>query len=224
MMVLTRLHFYNGGMSSPYPIFLQLEYAPVLIVGGGSVALRKTRGLLDSGAVATIISPQFDPAFTQLANVTLRTQRYDSAVLREQSWRLVFAATNDTHVNQQVYQDARGCNLLCCRCDDGSAGDFVGGAVRGDDHARLVVSTSGVSPVLAARIADQAWQSVDPFLIQWAELLESWRPKVISALSGNARAALLRRISGPEMENILRKDGIPSAQNIFTIWLNEQQS
>ncbi|MCF8084640.1 MAG: bifunctional precorrin-2 dehydrogenase/sirohydrochlorin ferrochelatase, partial [Deltaproteobacteria bacterium] len=40
---------------SYYPIFLQLERRTVLVVGGGSVALRKVETLLEYGALVRLV-------------------------------------------------------------------------------------------------------------------------------------------------------------------------
>ena len=43
-----------------YPVFLRLEGAPVVVVGGGPVAASKLDGLLAAGAQVTIVSPTLD--------------------------------------------------------------------------------------------------------------------------------------------------------------------
>ena len=45
----------------PYPLLLNLQDRPVLVVGAGSVALRKTRSLLNAGARVTLVAPQIHP-------------------------------------------------------------------------------------------------------------------------------------------------------------------
>jgi precorrin-2 dehydrogenase/sirohydrochlorin ferrochelatase len=41
-----------------YPIFVQLEGRPVLVVGGGLVAERKVEGLIAAGAAVVLVSPE----------------------------------------------------------------------------------------------------------------------------------------------------------------------
>lgn len=43
------------------PLFCQLQQKPVLIVGGGEVAVRKARLLLDAKARVTINAPHLEP-------------------------------------------------------------------------------------------------------------------------------------------------------------------
>ena len=52
-----------------YPIFLNLEGKKCVVVGGGEVALRKVRALLDSGARVVVVSPTLNPGLAQLARV-----------------------------------------------------------------------------------------------------------------------------------------------------------
>ncbi len=211
-------------MNKLYPIFVALTDQPVLVVGGGAVALRKSRGLLDSGARITAVSLVWHDDFSALSQITRLTQPYDSSLMRQRPWRLVFAATNNTSVNQQVADDAHALNILCCRCDDGSAGDFVGAASRGDAVVQIALSSHGASPALAARMADQAWQGVDPLLLEWAALLEQWRPIVVAKLTDHARSLLLKRIASAEMEKILRSSGASAAQDAFNNWLRNSLS
>ena len=41
------------------PIFTKLDNKPVLVVGGGDVALRKARAFLKARADVTIVAPEF---------------------------------------------------------------------------------------------------------------------------------------------------------------------
>ena len=49
------------------PIFCRLDNKPVLLVGGGEVAARKARLLLDAGARQTLVAPELDPELAGLA-------------------------------------------------------------------------------------------------------------------------------------------------------------
>src|SRR5262249_28178133 len=49
-----------------YPLMLDLTGRPVVIVGGGRVALRRAQGLLAAGALVHVIAPQVDPVLAGL--------------------------------------------------------------------------------------------------------------------------------------------------------------
>ena len=58
----------RGDLSVQYlPIFTDLTGKAVLLIGGGHVALRKARALLDAGAVLTVVSHQFETDFQHWA-------------------------------------------------------------------------------------------------------------------------------------------------------------
>src|SRR5690242_15654645 len=87
-----------------YPIFLDLAGKPVLMVGAGKVALRKTKGLLEAGAAVTVVAPRAEPEFTGLP-LTLRLRKFRPADLNGAI--LTFAATDDRQVNRAVTLAAR---------------------------------------------------------------------------------------------------------------------
>jgi len=75
-----------------YPVFLDLKDRPVLVVGAGKVALRKTRGLLEAGARITVVAPDCEPEFEELP-VRLVRRRFRASDLA--GALLVYAATDD---------------------------------------------------------------------------------------------------------------------------------
>ena len=47
------------------PLFFKLENRPVLVVGGGEVALRKADLLDKAGATITFVAPSYEPRLTE---------------------------------------------------------------------------------------------------------------------------------------------------------------
>jgi siroheme synthase-like protein len=144
-----------------YPISLTtLRGATVVIVGGGMVGERKLRGLLEAGAAVRLISPAATPDLRALADagaIQWHARPYQAGDLA--GARLVFAATDQRAVNQQVANEAAALDLLCNVADDPLAGSFHVPAVHRQPGLLVAVSTEGASPARAKRLRDQiaAW-------------------------------------------------------------------
>jgi uroporphyrin-III C-methyltransferase / precorrin-2 dehydrogenase / sirohydrochlorin ferrochelatase len=102
-----------------YPIELDLTGRSALVVGGGPVALRRTRALIDAGANVTVIAPVVGAEFADLG-VTVLTRRYRDGDL-DGAW-LVHAATDDPEVNAAVAAAAERERIWCVRADAGGSG------------------------------------------------------------------------------------------------------
>ena len=202
-----------------YPIFMLLAGRPVLVVGGGAVALRKARGLLEAGALVTVMAPQIDPGFAALGCILL-SRPYESTVFPGRPrWALVFAATDSSRVNAAVTADAREAGILCSRAESPEEGDFVSGAVGRRGSVTLAVTTGGSSPVLAGRFADSL-MGLDDVLFLWADLMSRWRPIVMEKIAdAPARRDLLLQLASPQMEAALRTGGTAAGQSTFDAWL-----
>ena len=106
------------------PMFARLEGRPVLLVGGGEVALRKARLLLAAGARLTLVSPELEHDFHEFAGrFTHVAARFDPAHLAGQI--LVVAATDDHEVNALVYQSANELGLFVNVVDDPERSSFI---------------------------------------------------------------------------------------------------
>jgi len=105
-----------------HPVGLRLHGRRVVVVGGGASSYRATVGLLDAGAVVTVVSPVVVPALEALADsgaLSWIQRRYAPGDL-DAAWYAV-AATEDPAVNEVVAADAHHARVFCTRADDPGA-------------------------------------------------------------------------------------------------------
>ncbi len=138
-----------------YPIFLKTEQLHILIVGGGHVAEEKLRFLFKSSpdARVTLLAPQFLPKTLNLAEqrkAKIINCAYDKAYLEGN--HLVIAATNNSDVNQIIYNECRHRNLLVNVADNPPLCDFYMGGIVTKGNIKLAISTNGKSPTTAKRL------------------------------------------------------------------------
>jgi siroheme synthase-like protein len=137
---------------SHYPVFLNLKDRPVLVVGAGKIALRKTRGLLEAGARVCVVAPEWDPQFESLP-VKLIPRRFRAADLA--NCVLVFAATDDRMVNHRIAIAAKGKGVLANVADSAEECDFLVPARLERRGMQIAVSSGGANPRLSAELRDK---------------------------------------------------------------------
>lgn len=126
---------------------LIVDGRPVLVVGGGQVGRRKTASLLESGAAVELVCPEAVPELAELAAAgriawTRREWRLGDAA----GHLLVFACTDDKHVNRAILDDARAAGVPCCCVDlNWPDGDFTTPATARLGDFTIAVSTNGQS-------------------------------------------------------------------------------
>ena len=135
-----------------YIACLDLDGRRCLVVGGGKVGLEKAKGLLDCGAIVTVVAPQIEPELERLP-VRWRRKRYETADLDGNV--LVVAATPVRSVNRRVFRDAEARSMLANVVDTPDLCSFILPAVYRRDPIALAVSTGGASPALAKRLRDE---------------------------------------------------------------------
>jgi len=132
-----------------YPVFLDLRDRPVLVAGAGRVALRKTRGLVESGARVTVVAPQWAPGFESLP-VRRVSRRFRASDLRGAA--LVFAATDDRRTNRRIGLLARRQGILANIADAADECGFIVPARLQRDTLQIAISTGGTNPRLSAAL------------------------------------------------------------------------
>jgi precorrin-2 dehydrogenase/sirohydrochlorin ferrochelatase len=165
-----------------YPVFLNIRGKRCVVVGGGTVAERKVKGLLIEKAEVTVISPKATTGIAELAAdgqcVWLR-ENYTASALNGAF--LVFAATDSPLVQQQVSNDADSRGIPVNIVDSPELCTFhVPATVRRGDLT-LAVSTAGKSPAVAAMVRRHLEDQYGPEYDRLLRLMGELRQSVIAA-------------------------------------------
>lgn len=125
-----------------YPVGLRLAGRRVVVVGGGQLAHRRVAGLLDAGAMVTVVSPELTPALEALVgpgSVARVPRDYQPGDLAG-AWYAV-AATGDPEVDGAVVADAEEDRVFCAAADDQVLASTSNPAVGHQDD--VVISVDG---------------------------------------------------------------------------------
>lgn len=144
-----------------YPVFLDIADKPVVVIGGGTIALQKVEGLIEAGAQVTVVSPELNERLQALRDEgrIMHIKRvYEPGDL--EGYELAFVATDDRSENQKVWQEGRERHIWVNAVDDVPNCDFImPGIVRKGDLI-VAISTSGTSPAMARK----AREDIEAFL------------------------------------------------------------
>jgi siroheme synthase-like protein len=133
-----------------YPVSLDVSGRPCLVVGGGKVAARKARTLLDCGAAVTVIAPALGADMEALLPSLHAVERRPYRGGDVSAFRLVVTATGIPEVDGAVYAEAEAAGVWTNSADDLAHCSFILPAVHRDGSVTLSVSTGGLSPALAS--------------------------------------------------------------------------
>nr|WP_202628912.1 siroheme synthase CysG [Cronobacter malonaticus] len=138
------------------PIFCQLRHRACLLVGGGDVAERKARLLLEAGAALTVNALAFAPQFEAWAEQGMLrlVQGEFNASLLDDCW-LAIAATDDDAVNNQVSEAAEARRIFCNVVDAPKQASFIMPSIIDRSPLMVAVSSGGTSPVLARLLREK---------------------------------------------------------------------
>ena len=161
--------------SFPYPVNLELEGKPCLIVGGGNVALRRVRTLIDTGAKIVVIAPQIRDEIISIDSIECRQRPYQLGDVK--NYWLVFACTNSPSVNKAICKEADSVGVWANNSNQDYKGSFSVPAVGRKGLITLSVATTGASPSLAKDLRDKFCSQLSPQTLASAQFLASKRAK-----------------------------------------------
>jgi precorrin-2 dehydrogenase / sirohydrochlorin ferrochelatase len=174
-------------MNNYYPVFVNLKDQPCVVVGGGKIAEGKVEGLLSANAVVTVISPALTPALHTMAeqkkfnHIERIYQRGDL-----NGAFMVICATDQSDINQLVWQEASENHQLVNVVDDTPRCNFIAPAILNKGDLTIAISTGGKAPAMAVRLKESLNEKIGP---EYGRFLE---------LAGQLRSPLAKHI--PDFE------------------------
>lgn len=156
------------------PLFFALHNRTVLVVGGGEVAYRKALLLHQASANLVVVAKHITADFEQFLRVNdhkIYHKAYDKADMQRANFVCVVCATDDEHLNRQVYQHAQACHLPINVVDNPALCDFIFPAIVDKDPITIGISSGGTAPVLTRLLRAK---------------IESWLPSQLGHLAHKA--------------------------------------
>lgn len=164
-----------------YPVFVELQDRPCLVVGGGREAQRKVEGLLAAGGRVTVVAPKLTRELQRLlaaGEIDLLQREYREGDL--DGYQVCVVATNDRAVNARVAAEGKRRRVWVNAVDDPANCDFILPSVIRRGSITIAASTGGASPALARRLREELEAYLTEEMPALADLLGEVRDELRS--------------------------------------------
>ncbi len=192
-----------------YPIYLELQDRRVVVIGGGAVAARKARVLLDCGARLVLVADKIDDAVVRATtgrNAELIRSKYSKNYLAEAV--LAIAATNNHKLNERIYRDCQELEVLCNVVDVPDLCDFYVPATVRRGPLQIAIGTEGYCPAysghLRKKLEHMFTEDHGRFLLE----LECIRKRIINEIDdATVRKVILGELVDDESFEFFKRNG-----------------
>ena len=192
-----------------YPMMVELAGRRCVVVGGGAVAERKVRRLLEFRAAVTVVSPAATAPLERLAWAgRLEFLRRPVRIADLRGAFLVVAATDNPEVNRRVVRAATRRGALVNVADDPAACTFQVPSIIRRGDLTIAISTGGGSPALAKRLRERLEATIGPEYEAYLAALRQLRARAREAVpDSRTRQALFRKaVASPLYDEAARGD------------------
>lgn len=181
-----------------FPLFLDLQNAPCLVVGGGRTALRKAQALLESGARVHLAAPQILPGLRRLPIVILEREVRPEDVF---GMTLVVDASGSGAAADMLRQKCAALHIPLNVVDRPEYCSFIFPAVLRRGALVAGISTGGASPLAAAWARDRLDECLPGQFEDILAQMQALRSQLKRSVMGQPRrAAMLRAVLGEALK------------------------
>ena len=182
-----------------FPIFLNVEGRPCLVVGAGPIGESKIASLLSAGAAVRVIAPQATATIAEWAaqgRVVWEARGFAPADL--DGVLLLVAVVPSADLAGEIFREARRRGVLCNSVDDPSHCDFYYPAVVTRGDLQVAISTAGHRPALAQRLRQELEVQFGPEYEAWVADLGARRRELLEAeMDPDERRQRLHDLASP---------------------------
>lgn len=200
------------------PVLLRLDGRCCVVVGGGEVAERKVRALLEVEAQVALIAPALTPALAAMAKVGAIVHRcVDFQPGGLDGAALVYVATDDPALDAAVAAEARRRGIPVNVADAPELCSFITPAVVRRGPLQIAVSTSGASPAIARRLRAELERRFGPEYGPLLEIMRAARRMLREREpDARARARMLNALAASDLAECLVRGQWARADRLLT--------
>ncbi len=188
-----------------YPMMINLENKRITVIGGGKVAFRKAKKLLEYKGEVVVVSPFLIDEWKEIKEkMCIIKEEYKKEYIKDSF--LVIAATSSKEVNEKIALYCKEKKILCNVVDDMDLSDFIvpSSIKRGD--LVLSVSTMGKSPSMASKIRKELEEKYTKEYIEYIEVLGEIRKLILEKCEEEkVRKKILNEIVQLDIEELKKR-------------------
>lgn len=206
-------------MTKYYPVMIDMEGRPALVVGGGPIAARKAAGLLDYGARVTVVAREASPEVREMAcqeHVALCERPFADSDLDDPV--IVFAATNDRALHEHIKAECDRRRILCNIVDVTDLCGFIVPSIIRRGELMITISTDGMCPAYSKYQRKRMEQCCFPqgceaMLHVVAAAREELKGPLGKGFDDEEKFEILRTLVEGELQDVLATRGEERARN-----------
>ena len=197
-----------------YPVFLDLKDKSTVVVGGGRVAERKVRPLINAGALVKVISPGITGMLRKLRDKGLikhLKRNYRSGDLKGAF--IVIAATSSANTNAKIAQEAEH---LVNVIDAPSEGNYIVPSLVERNPLTIAISTGGASPAVSKAVRKEIEELYGKEFVLYLRFVERIRREALQKITNSReRKKFLKSLASMEVFDTVRDKGFRAAHNMI---------
>jgi hydroxymethylbilane synthase len=186
-----------------YPIALDLRGRLAVVIGAGTIAARKVRGLLAAGARVRVVAPEALEELREAAaaaTIEFRERPFEPDDL--EGAVLVYAATPVAEVNSAVVAAARARRILVDDTSGSEPSDFSTPLVHRTGSVSFAIDTGGSSPSFALRLRDELRARYGDAYGKAAETLARARDYAKAVVAPEYRGPVMRALAARDIAEL----------------------
>ena len=159
-----------------FPFYIDIENKNCIIIGGGTVALRKLEKLREFKPVITVIAPDICDEINRFADIKIIKRKFEDRDINNAF--MVISATDDKELNTHIFALCKEKNILINTVDDKDKCGFIFPALVKKDNITVGISTSGKSPLYSRFLRERIEKLLDEDCDKTVEILSKYRAEI----------------------------------------------
>lgn len=197
-----------------FPILIDLEKFKPVVIGGGEVATRKVKNLIEFGGRPKIVAPKFIEELKLLIdvhNLPFEQRKYQKGDI--DSFNLVFVATDDPELDEVVRKDAEEVGAIVNFADKPKICNFIMPSYIKRGDLVVSISTQGKAPFLARYIRECLEKKFPQNFTEFVELSAYFREKLINLyVDKKLKDTIIEEFLAVKWMEIIEDDGLEYAK------------